>query len=569
MKQITVIIAFIFCTSTLADHSLPVEATPLFTEQYKRVRKRFLEKFVYTGEKVNYPAEIAEGIGIDGSRNYEKTIFFTDHGVYLGFALLTFAAESHILQQKNIHNGQTEAFIHKLLRQVDMLDTEGDRKHWGKDTPGFMVRNLIDDRDWRPKILWTTEKYNIKSDSELSLPGSKYYKPEEYNPNLNATSFDQIAHIFMGCRAVEKWSSSEENKKLSQKIVHRVIDRLIEQRFILKMPNGEEVSNNRGGDGRPLSGFLCSIADAFEGKPLMKPQAVTDKIVLTLYRNYLPEGRVDLMRDAENPLAKKLPLPAELARGLVDLWSLIFTGKTLTKRAQETEDKLRNYPSESIRQEIATALNTNVDFLILTLMNFTKEDLKEHETQAFAINLGLIAFALDTAVKDEALKKRAETFQHPFCVLLRSAIHDRTIYSQGELHNVSKLLTLCTKDGPKGYRKDNPFWFKDNRWVRCIDYSPSRDERETDQAIYNGLDFLALEVLLRILNSPFHIQPEIDLLFHHPEKLTYQAQNTITASHSFHLKANNKTKFTAQKEIRLLPGFTVEKDGDFHGKLEK
>lgn len=63
----------------------------------------------------------------------------------------------------------------------------------------------------------------------------------------------------------------------------------------------------------------------------------------------------------------------------------------------------------------------------------------------------------------------------------------------GVADDLVRLHRLCPPDGPSA-KSPSPEWARDNRWERCMDKpsSPGEDRR------YNGLDFLSMEVLMRL-----------------------------------------------------------------------
>ena len=65
----------------------------------------------------------------------------------------------------------------------------------------------------------------------------------------------------------------------------------------------------------------------------------------------------------------------------------------------------------------------------------------------------------------------------------------------GVLDELIRLHRECPADGP-GDQSTSGNWCKDSRWVRCTDLT-----RINGNNAYNGLDFLSLEILLRLAGA--------------------------------------------------------------------
>ena len=167
--------------------------------------------------------------------------------------------------------------------------------------------------------------------------------------------------------------------------------------------------------------------------------------------------------------------------------------------------------------------------------------------KSFVRHMNLVCMAFEKAVPDVVLQAAAKDSNHPWAVALRVAI-DSTVcpacHGHGKvfvmapdmIHGINflhhpqpalvrhelgacrvchgtgsavsgkaggalqrdvleELIGLhhsCPPDGPSD-RSTSHDWCKDNRWVRCTDLT-----RGTGNSAYNGLDFLSLEVLLRL-----------------------------------------------------------------------
>jgi hypothetical protein len=169
--------------------------------------------------------------------------------------------------------------------------------------------------------------------------------------------------------------------------------------------------------------------------------------------------------------------------------------------------------------------------------------------QSFVRHMNLVCMAFEPAVPDEALLLAARDSNHGWSVALRAAMggtvcpachgHGKLFFMAPEfvaggealhphltfkrhdlgtcklcggkghapaanphrailraaLDDLTRLHQACPEEGP-GDRCPSAQWVKDNRWVRCTDLkrAPGTDS-------YNGLDFLSLEVLLRLAGA--------------------------------------------------------------------
>jgi hypothetical protein len=173
--------------------------------------------------------------------------------------------------------------------------------------------------------------------------------------------------------------------------------------------------------------------------------------------------------------------------------------------------------------------------------------------QSYVRHMNLVCMAFEGAVSDAALFLAAKDSNHPWAVALRAAItstvcqachgHGRlfvvapdVIQGMDLLHRPApppvrhdlgicgicngtgsaivgarsgllsgvhdELLRLhreCPDDGPSDQSPSGD-WCKDNRWVRCTDLT-----RSNGNNVYNGLDFLSLEILLRLAGAGGHL----------------------------------------------------------------
>ncbi len=165
--------------------------------------------------------------------------------------------------------------------------------------------------------------------------------------------------------------------------------------------------------------------------------------------------------------------------------------------------------------------------------------------QSYVRHLNLVCMVFEPAVSDTALLLAAKDSDHPWAMALRAAmrssvcsachgqgklfvlrpeavrvggLHTRITYARHELgpcarcggrgalaaaarphgallavmDQLVRLHRAAPADGP-GARSPSIEWARDNRWVRCTDRN-----RPAGTARYNGLDFLSLEVLIRL-----------------------------------------------------------------------
>lgn len=170
--------------------------------------------------------------------------------------------------------------------------------------------------------------------------------------------------------------------------------------------------------------------------------------------------------------------------------------------------------------------------------------------KSYVRHMNLVCMAFDQAVSDPALLAAAKDSNHPWAVALRAAMgntvcpacqghgklfvmapdraqaagnhhmprptfkrHDlgpcgvcrgKGLTAQVNPHNLilagvtadlARLHRECPLDGPSVQAKP-PDWCKSNRWERCTDLA-----RDSGTERYNGLDFLSMEVLLRLAGA--------------------------------------------------------------------
>lgn len=110
----------------------------------------------------------------------------------------------------------------------------------------------------------------------------------------------------------------------------------------------------------------------------------------------------------------------------------------------------------------------------------------------FARHMALVCMALEPAVASGELLPAANASSHPWSVALRAAARKDAKILVPLVPTLVKLHKECPSAGPND-KASSINWVKPNRWVHCTDLKRSGGTKR-----YNGLDFLSLEVLLRI-----------------------------------------------------------------------
>ncbi len=115
---------------------------------------------------------------------------------------------------------------------------------------------------------------------------------------------------------------------------------------------------------------------------------------------------------------------------------------------------------------------------------------------SYVRHMFLVSMAFEPSVDDLEMLAAAKGSNHLWSMLLRAAVlrnNVNAIISDHVIANELKQIHAeCPEDGPKSGGTGQ--WVKDNRWIRCTDLSNAGDSGKA----YNGLDFLSMEVLMRI-----------------------------------------------------------------------
>jgi hypothetical protein len=120
---------------------------------------------------------------------------------------------------------------------------------------------------------------------------------------------------------------------------------------------------------------------------------------------------------------------------------------------------------------------------------------------SFSRHMAMVCLAFEGSVPDSGLLAAAKDSNHPWSVVLRAArvatetsgeANASKLISAGVVDQLVRLHRSCPVDGPS---KQSPSidWCKCNRWERCTDLN-----RDSGTERYNGLDFLSMEVLMRL-----------------------------------------------------------------------
>lgn len=115
---------------------------------------------------------------------------------------------------------------------------------------------------------------------------------------------------------------------------------------------------------------------------------------------------------------------------------------------------------------------------------------------SYVRHMFLVCMAFEPAVNELEMLAAAKSSNHLWSMLLRAAVLKSDISGiitdsvvKGEL---KQIHAECPEYGPKSGGSGQ--WVKDNRWIRCTDL----ENTGTPGKSFNGLDFLSLEVLMRV-----------------------------------------------------------------------
>lgn len=205
-----------------------------FSTKYQNIRKRFIEKFYYKG----HVSEFIE----------EKRIKFADQTIYMGQTLILFATEVYIKRRIGENPESSIQKIKEIFAAIDQLDLAAEQLYGhSAELNGFIARDNI------------TGVNDPRLNSRFEQVDSDWQKPEDAAP-----SGDQIFGLMAGLWFTVKYSEDNELIEQAMAIADRVFVHVKEQKFELKLPNGEDVK--RGGDIRWLSSLLHGLNYSITGK---------------------------------------------------------------------------------------------------------------------------------------------------------------------------------------------------------------------------------------------------------------------------------------------------------------
>lgn len=205
-----------------------------FSPTYRAIRQRFFADFFYAG----HVAERIEG----------STIKFGDQTIYMGQTLIWLATEAHLRQQLEQDTADTFKVIEQILAAVDQLDLDAEPL-FGQPPAlnGFIARD------------------NITGAADPRLGGRfQEVQSDWQNPEDAAPSGDQVFGLLYGLWFVVRFVKDGTLVARARELSDRIFVHVKDARFILKLPNGNEVK--RGGDLRWLSSLLHGLNHAITGR---------------------------------------------------------------------------------------------------------------------------------------------------------------------------------------------------------------------------------------------------------------------------------------------------------------
>jgi len=233
---------------------LPADAGAVFSENYQRIRQRYLDFFLFDGMTGSELSVRSADGPVVLSKSQISKVAFGDQTLSMGQAMLTFAGEAKILNSKGLSTEPSELAIAKLLDAFDRLDA-ADQTIYGASKSGFFVRDAVHEGD----RMGVPDDWDLKSDMDSVLK-------RDSETWANAMSIDQTTSLFVGWWAITKWSSRPENVSRAQKQMASVMQFLMDSKFIARLPNGDSIPAHRGPDFRFAAGFLCRIAESATGE---------------------------------------------------------------------------------------------------------------------------------------------------------------------------------------------------------------------------------------------------------------------------------------------------------------
>ncbi|HBP18284.1 MAG TPA: hypothetical protein DEA08_10895 [Planctomycetes bacterium] len=475
---------------------------------------------------------------MSAERHEAKHLHFGDQTIYQGFALLAFAGEARLLAQAGLDPSGSEAALADLLAAFDELDHAAERELYGTAAPGFFVRDRVD----------ATHRHGIPADWTITSDyGSVASGKADYR-SLAAQSLDQTFGLLLGWWGVAALSTDAANVAQARAQTERVLEHLLAQGFKIALPDGGKIE--RGDDLRPAAGFLCRMAERItgrdylrraevllgelSGKPLhvagvpvspgfrfpfrvsartthaallgLEPLALaglTTPAVALKVSDLVPGGRLRVTNPCVHLRAKHpgghagpaLPcahLEPKHDHDWLELGPLKTKIPCTHRRAKHPQGHAPTLPCLHLEASHPAGHGALLD------VDLTRYDVRVPLGEllpSYSRHMFLVAMAFEPQIGTRAARRACDASRHPFALLLRAQVlggADRREVARPDFADSARAMhAACPPEGPSASAPQ--VWFKDNRWVRCLD-----PRGGASQAEYNGLDFLAFEVLLRL-----------------------------------------------------------------------
>jgi hypothetical protein len=509
-----------------SPYSLPAGAETVLSPTYLRVRERYLSTFFH------------QGMSAESFSPQTKELHFGDQTIYQGFALLAFAGEARLLMQAGLDPSGSEALVRRLLAAFDELDDAAERDLYGDDLPGAFVRDRVDEGAHRRGI---PAGWHVASDYASVAEGKAKFR------SLAAQSLDQTIGLYLGWWGVARYSTDPRNVARAQDQATRVLENLLRERFILRLPDGGAVE--RGDDARAAAGFLCRMHEAITGRDRLREAKIR---LVDLSRKPFKVGKVTIPG-----FRFPIDLPARFSHaGLCSLEPLtvatLTTPKVRLTPSQVFGKRLRldgpcahltakhpgghagpRLPCLHLKKEhdhdwlVVGPLKTKVPCThlvpehdghgtTLPCAHLTKKHPQGHRLidadatkldveiplgeliPSYSRHMFLVCMAFEPKVDDVDFLRTTRASSHPFAALLRAEVETSRgrnearllVGRPGHAREARALHAACPPEGPHSAAATQ--WFKDSRWIRSTDLTKGSAGK-----LYNGLDFLSYEVLLR------------------------------------------------------------------------
>ena len=453
-----------------------------FSRKYCRLRRRFLSKFYYKGFCASHIRRVPEG----------HAVVFSDQTVYMGIALMIFAGESKILKDFNIDPSASDALILEMLSTFDTLNAPASLAvgYLAYDE-GFFIRDWVARAD--SVKLGLRRSWSVESDFQKAV--------DAHEPGQAAATLDQVVSLMAGWWAVAAWSESSVACKLASIQSNRILQWLQRNQYLLYQPNGSPAP--RGGDNAwAAGGHIKRIVEMINSKSI-GGQIIGGHPVIAIPATKIP-GFADIpTNEYWKPLRDVLITEKNVVQDLFGIASI---------------DKIPSLSDEELNETSCYIINHRG-----ALLDFA---------QSYVRHLTLTVTAFDPHIATDAFNDYAVKSRHYLAILLRrvtksyraawrppfhlplpgqiaidttdyaaleNAFEERedSLWSDQSAWKVSllKAYSSCPNDGPNA--ADSGDWCKDSRWIRSTDLTASADEIASKEE-YNGLDFLSLEVLMRL-----------------------------------------------------------------------